>query len=255
MGSTNGSQTQPRQDQEAASRKYYDEFAEVYERRRGQNVPSGYHALLDELETGYVEKFGTNKSVLEVGCGTGLLLERIARFASEAQGIDLSPGMLRRAEARGLRVQEGSATALPYPDATFDVACSFKVLAHIPNIERALAEMARVTKPGGVILAEFYNPWSLRGLLRRMGPARAIGKTKQESDVFTRFDSPYRARQLTPGGCLLEGARGVRIVTPTAHFADMPGVGAIFRATERLLADSPLRIFSGFYVAQYRKGV
>src|SRR5690606_39017711 len=106
--------------------------------------------------------YGTGKDVLECGCGTGLILERIARFARSASGIDLSPGMLEVAKRRGLDVQEGSITSLPFPDASFDVTCSFKVLAHVPDIGRALAEMARVTRPSGVILAEFYNPWSLR---------------------------------------------------------------------------------------------
>ena len=46
---------------------------------------------------------------------------------------------------RGLEVHEGSVTALPFPDASFDVTCSFKVLAHVPDIGRALAEMAKAS--------------------------------------------------------------------------------------------------------------
>src|SRR5690606_25900880 len=121
-----------------------------------------------------------------------------------------------KARARGLDVLEGSATALPFDNDSFDVTCSFKVLAHIPDIETALSEMARVTRPGGYVLAELYNPWSIRGLLRVLGPARRIGQTRNESDGYTRFDSPARAKQLTPPGCTFDGARGVRIVTPAA---------------------------------------
>ncbi len=238
---------------EQASREYYDEFAAGYEARRAKNVPGGYHDMLDELEADYVARFGTGKRVLEVGCGTGLVLERIQQFASLAQGIDLSPQMLKKARERGLDVREGSATELPFDDATFDVTCSFKVLAHVPEIERALAEMARVTKPGGAILAEFYNPQSFRGLLRLLGPAKQVGQSKKESDVFTRFDSPRRIAQLTPAGCRFEGGRGVRIVTPTAHLVDQKPFGPWLRRAERLLCDTPLRHFAGFYIAHYHK--
>lgn len=238
---------------EHQSREYYDEFAAGYETRRANNVPGGYHDMLDELEAEYVERFGRGAQVLEVGCGTGLVLERIAAFAREAHGIDLSPKMLDRARSRGLTVQEGSATALPFADETFDVTCSFKVLAHIPEIERALAEMARVTKSGGVVLAEFYNPVSLRGLLRRIGPQMRIGTSKKEGDVFTRFDTPRRAVALTPPGCRFEGSRGVRVVTPTAHWVDSKPLGSWIRAIERRVADTPLKNLAGFYIAAYRK--
>ncbi len=235
------------------SREYYNEFSEGYETRRGKNVPGGYHEMLDDLEASYVARFGTGKTVLEVGCGTGLVLERIARFAARAEGIDLSPGMLEKARQRGLNVREGSATSLPFENDSFDVTCSFKVLAHIPDIDKALSEMARVTKPAGVILAELYNPYSFRGLLRALGPARRIGSTKNESDVYTRFDSPRRAKEMTPPGCMFEGARGVRIVTPTARLVDAPVIGRAFYKAEQALADTPLRALAGFYIATYRK--
>jgi len=105
--------------------------------------------------------------------------------------VDLSPGMLALAHKRGLDATEGSATALPIPSGSFDVTCSFKVLAHVPEIGKALAEMARVTRPGGVVLAEFYNPVSLRGLVKRLGPAGKISDATRESAVYTRFDAPW----------------------------------------------------------------
>lgn len=236
-----------------SNKRYYDAFAAGYERHRGKNDPGGYHELLDELEAGYVERFGTNRDVLEVGCGTGLVLERICRFAKSAKGVDLSPGMLEKARARGLDVTEASATALPFADESFDATCSFKVLAHIPDIESALSEMARVTRSGGYILAELYNPHSLRGLIKRYGPAGKVAADAHEKNVYLRFDSPERAKALTPMGCDFAGARGIRIVTPTAHFMRIPFLRRGLCQLERLLCDSPLKAFGGFYVATYRK--
>ena len=236
-----------------ANRAYYDAFSAEYERERGKNDPGGYHELLDELEAGYVQRFGAGRDVLEVGCGTGLVLMRIREFARTATGVDLSPGMLEKAQARGLSVQLGSATELPFDSNRFDVTCSFKVLAHVPEIEKALSEMARVTRPGGMVLAEFYNPFSLRGLAKRLGPAGKIAEGANEHDVYTRYDSPARAKQLTPPGCAYIGARGVRITIPSAKLMRSRIGRRVFRAAEHALCDSPLRRLAGFYVAAYEK--
>ena len=237
----------------SATRAYYDEFSARYEARRDGHDPGGYHDLLDELEVDYVERFGRGKDVLEVGCGTGLLLRRIAGFARTARGVDLSPGMLSHARERGLDVLEGSATALPFPDASFDVACSFKVLAHVEDIDRALSEMARVVRPGGYLLAELYNPLSFRGLAKRFGPAGKISEKHDERAVFTRFDPPWRAAAMAPKGTRLFASRGIRIVTPAAVAMRVPGLGAALRFAERALCDSPLRYFGGFWIAVLQK--
>lgn len=239
---------------ESATRAYYDEFARGYEKHRRPNDPHGYHALLDELESELVERHGKGLDVLECGCGTGLLLERFAGFARSAKGIDLSPRMLEKARERGLDVCEGSVTELPFEDASFDVTCSFKVLAHVPQIGKALAEMARVTRPGGIILAEFYNPLSLRSLAKRALPAGKISEGRRESDVYTRFDPPWVIPRILPPGAKLEGARGVRIVTPVAAAMRVPFLGPALRKLEVILADGPLAVFGGFYIAVIRKG-
>jgi ubiquinone/menaquinone biosynthesis C-methylase UbiE len=236
-----------------SNRAYYDAFSQGYETHRGENDPGGYHDLIDELESDFVARWGRGKDVLEVGCGTGLVLQRIARFASSARGVDLSPGMLERARERGLDVVEGSATALPFEDQSFDVSCSFKVLAHVPEIERAIGEMARVTRSGGLVLAEFYNPNSLRGVVKRFGPAGKIAPGTHEGHVFTRYDSPRSVERLLPAGCRIVASRGIRIVTPTARVMRVPGLRALFRGAERALCDSPLAKFGGFWIAAIRK--
>lgn len=238
----------------ATIRAYYDEFSRRYERRRGQNDPGGYHELIDDLEVDFTARFARGKDVLEVGCGTGLILERLATFARTARGIDLSPGMLEKAKERGLDVQEGSVLALPYADASFDVCCSFKVLAHVPDIQGALREMLRVTRPAGVVLAEFYNPQSMRALLKRFGPAGAISESTRESAVYTRFDTPRDVTAFLPSGCRIVASRGVRIVTPFALAMRVPVVRGALRAAEWALADGPLARFGGFWIAAFQRG-
>ncbi len=235
------------------TRAYYDEFAHAYEIHRRPNRPDGYHALIDDLEIDLVQRYGAGGDVLECGVGTGLLLERIAGFARSARGIDLSPGMLERARARDLDVTEASVTDLPFAEDSFDVTCSFKVLAHVPEIGRALAEMARVTRPGGVVIAEFYNPLSLRGMAKRLGPAGAISRTTRENAVYTRFDPPWVIPRLLPPSVRLVAARGVRIVTPSAGLLRVPVVRDVMRHLEWRLADTRAAWFAGFYVAVLKK--
>ncbi|MCL2447759.1 MAG: class I SAM-dependent methyltransferase [Polyangiaceae bacterium] len=236
-----------------ATRAYYDEFSERYDAERRPNRPCGYHALVDDLELELIARYGRGADVLECGAGTGLLLGRAAGFARSARGIDLSSGMLAKARARGLDVCEASVTDIPFDAGAFDVTYAFKVLPHVAAIRRALAEMARVTRPGGVVLAEFYNPLSLRGLAKRVGPAGYVSDITRESAVFTRFDPPWAIPRMLPPSLRLEGARGVRIVTPAAGFMRVPGLRRALRAIERRLADTPAAFFAGFYIAVLRK--
>jgi ubiquinone/menaquinone biosynthesis C-methylase UbiE len=232
-----------------SNRQYYDAFSERYDDPRS----GGYHRMLDDLEWSVIEPLTVGRRVLEVGCGTGLILRRIAERADSAWGVDLSPGMLRRARERRLQVVLGSATAIPFADARFDLVCSFKVLAHVRDIGRALAEIARVTRPGGQMALEFYNPWSLRYLAKRVGGPGATGHAQTEADVYTRWDAPSVIPRVLPPGVEIEGWRGVRVVTPFAGACALPVVGRMLAIAERAAIDSPLRYFGGFLVALARK--
>ena len=238
---------------ESTSRSYYDEFAKRYDDRRGGRVRDGYHDLIDDLEVGFVRPFASGRDLLEVGCGTGLLLERFAAMCKTAKGVDLSPGMLEKARQRGLDVVEGSATALPFEDASFDVAVSFKVLAHIPDIRTALSEMTRVVRPGGHVIAEFYNPRSVRALAKRLAGPLPVGDAIKEDVVFTRFDKPEDIPSLAPSNVRVVAQRGIRIVTPAAKVLELPIVGEAFRRAEHMLCDGPLARLGGFYVVALRK--
>lgn len=246
--------SEPRRDEEDRARRYYDRFASSYEAHRDHHDPGGYHDLVDELEVSLVSRHAAGRDLLEVGCGTGLLLRRFATFARRAEGVDLSPGMLERARARGLSVREASATLLPFDDASFDVTCAFKVLPHVPDLAGALDEMARVTRPGGVIIAELYNPVSFRGLAKALAPAGSTGAGQRESDVYTRLTPPWRAPGLAPRGTRFESARGIRIATPAAAVLRWAPARAVLGPLERALCDGPLRVLGGFYAVVYRKG-
>jgi len=227
---------------------YYDEFSDWYERERHR----GYHALLDRLEVELVAPHCPGRTLLDAGCGTGLILEKLRPLASCPVGVDLSAGMLRRARSRGLSVVQASLTSLPFAEATFDVVCSFKVLAHVEDIDAALVELTRVCKPGGRLFLEFYNPWSLRYLGKLVVAGRISARTS-EREVFTRWDTVRRLRGYLPAGLQLRALHGVRVLTPFAGLHRVPLLGRLLAAGEKLAVRSPLRYFGGFVVAECSK--
>ncbi len=220
----------------ARARRYYDRFAATYEAHRDGH--GRYHDWLDAREVEFAAPAVAGREVLEVGCGTGLLLRAFARLARRAVGVDLSPKMLEAARARGLEVVEGSATALPFAGASFDLAVSFKTLPHVPDLAQALAEMARVVRPGGLLIVELYNPWSVRALVKRALPLR--GAHGDEREVPTRFDDRAALERALPAGCTIEQVRGLRVVTPAARALDLPVIGRALESAERALADGPI---------------
>jgi ubiquinone/menaquinone biosynthesis C-methylase UbiE len=230
--------------QASDNRTYYDAFSEGYDRGRDR----GYHKLIDDQAAAIVGRYAAGKQVLEVGCGTGLILQRVAATAASATGVDLSPGMLRAARARGLEVLEGSATDLPFPDASFDVAYSFKVLAHIPDWDACMREMVRVVRPGGHIIVDVYNRNSLRFLIKRLWGPRRTSKAFDEHAISTRFWSPAEATTHLPEKTRVVSTAGIRITTPHPVVCRLPIVGALHEKIEWALMDSPLAGLAGFYV-------
>jgi SAM-dependent methyltransferase len=90
--------------------------------------------------------------VLDIGCGTGGTLELLGRYGS-VSGVDVNPRAVEWARRRGLgEIQEAGAESLPYDDARFGLVTYLDVLEHVRDDEAALAEAARVTRPGGVLL-------------------------------------------------------------------------------------------------------
>lgn len=234
---------------EQQARRYYDDFSHSYERERGH----GYHRMIDELELEVTLPYARGARVLELGCGTGLILARVAEVANEAVGIDLSEGMAQHARERGLDVRIGSVCQLPFEDEEFDLTYSFKVLAHVPDIDAALREATRVTRPGGHLLLEFYNPWSLRYLAKKVAGPQPIADSRTEADIPTRWDSPRAIKKLLPPNLELVDFYGVRVLTPVASAHRIPWFAPTLHRAEHRAARSLLRYFGGFLVAVLRK--
>jgi SAM-dependent methyltransferase len=129
---------------------------------------------------------------LELGCGTGIFLEKAARSGARVVGLDLSMDLLAKAHARLVGVPNvvlvrGNAERVPCPDATFDAVYGSSVLHHL-DLDRALAEVLRVLRPGG--RGVFTEPNLLNpqvALMFRLGLTKKYFGVSPDEIAFSRF--------------------------------------------------------------------
>lgn len=106
-------------------------------------------------------------ALLDVGCGPGMMIDHLFEALPDRfklTGLDQSHGMIRSAERRlahaaGVDLVLGPAEEMPLPDAGFDVVLAMGVLEYT-DLDGAIAEIARVTRPGGMVLVTMLNPFS-----------------------------------------------------------------------------------------------
>jgi len=131
------------------------------------------------------------RRALEIGCGTGLFVERTARSGATIHGIDLSTDLLAKARVRlrdleNVRLERGDVHRLPHPDGSFDAVYGSSILHHV-DLDAALGEAHRVLRPGGRIV--FTEPNILNPQVAWMfllGPREYFGLSPDEM-AFSRF--------------------------------------------------------------------
>ena len=131
----------------------YDDTSRLRARRSVWGPgPSGLdpaQVALDEIVS------RTPSTVLEIGCGTGAFAEQVCRALPSADYLatDQSVAMVDATRARGIRAEVADATALPYPDGSFDVVVAAWMLYHVPDLDATLREVKRMLRPGGTLVA------------------------------------------------------------------------------------------------------
>lgn len=99
-----------------------------------------------------LKKFAGSGRVLDVGCGTGAVLDFLKNKGYDAVGIDNSPEAIRFCEDKNLSVKLSSGDKIPFEDGSFDVVLALDVLEHISDDLAAVNEIKRVLKPGGFFI-------------------------------------------------------------------------------------------------------
>jgi ubiquinone/menaquinone biosynthesis C-methylase UbiE/DNA-binding transcriptional ArsR family regulator len=113
-------------------------------------------------------------TVGDLGCGTGQVCAALAPFVARVIGVDASAAMLQAAKKRlhrfdNIELRRGELESLPIDDARLDAATLMLVLHHVPEPERALAEVARVLKPGGRLVIVDMLPHDREAYKQQMG--------------------------------------------------------------------------------------
>lgn len=153
----------------AATRTSYDTLAVDY----AEHFRDGHDNM--PVERSVLSLFAdmVHGPVLDVGCGTGLATSELARLGVEVSGLDLSPGMLEVARRRLPEVtfEVGSMLALPYADSAFGGVVAWYSTIHVPDADlpTALAELARVLRPGGHLLLGFQVGTEPRRMTSALG--------------------------------------------------------------------------------------
>jgi SAM-dependent methyltransferase len=135
--------------------------------------------------------------VLEVGPGKGELAERILReLGADAVAVDQSERMVQLTRARGVEAIVGDVQELPFESGSFDADVAAWMLYHVPDVDLAISELARVLRPGGRLVAvtnsvdNLIELWSLAG----QGPKKdyAFGRENGEEVLRRRFSQVAR---------------------------------------------------------------
>jgi SAM-dependent methyltransferase len=200
-----------------------------------------WRAVLEQIEA------RSGARVLDVGCGAGGFVAYCGRRGMVASGIDPDPDMVRLAVDRERDVRSGGVEKLLWDDATFDLTTAFNALQFAEDTDEALAEMVRVTRPGGHLAVA---NWAERALndVDAIERALADGPPGPEGDLRL----PGGLRGLLEDGGLTEVHEG--LVDVPWEFADdeslvtwIVGDGAPEDAVEVLAAVRPYRQKAGGY--------
>ena len=149
----------------------FNSWASTYDRHWMQRIIFG--PIQRTVLQMAAEQVGRPNAILDVGCGTGKLLRAAAtRFpGARLEGVDVAVEMVKHAQAMTpngtIRFQQGTAEALPFPDASFDLVLSTMTFHHWHDQARGAAEVARVLTPGGRwLLADFVASGLMKPIRR-----------------------------------------------------------------------------------------
>ena len=137
----------------------FDRIAGVYDAMNSVMTAGLHHRWRERAAD--LARVGPDTRALDVATGTGDLAIALARRGGEVVGSDFSEGMLERARAKSqaVRWEQANALALPYDSDSFDAATVGFGARNFSDLERGLAEMARVVRPGGrVVVLEITTP-------------------------------------------------------------------------------------------------
>lgn len=238
-----------------------------------------FGAYMTEVEAQALDRLmGTERSplLLDLGCGHGRFLRWLAPRAERLVGLDRSARLLAvagealRADALSVPcgLLFGSAQEIPLADASVDRITCVRVLQHLPDQDRALAEVRRVLRPGGTLILVQYNWASPHGLIRaaKLPVKAALRRLIRATGREPAFDEPTKwtslgalRRQVEAAGLVVERATGAWLF-PLQYFRSRhsndawAGFHRLALGLEKLADTAPFSALGGYLLVRCRKG-
>lgn len=187
--------------------KHYDDLANIYDNEYANDL----YLSEDKIVYSAVSKINGGK-LLDVGCGTGNLLDNLNIPKEQYVGIDISEEMISVAKKKFPQFifHQGGMNKLPFKDNEFDIlTCMYGTISYSDDLRKVLKEFQRVTKPGGIIL---IMPYTLR-VKYSIGLGSCLAG--YETDVKLKFISSQYYEEIAKVGLKVKKVRGVNY---TANF-------------------------------------
>jgi len=154
-----------------ANRVFHARQSEGFLETQPYGLPEN-RARVRALMEGYAKRVGGGR-LLDVGCGTGFVLDLAHDLFREIEGIDATQEMLDKVVSRpNVKVRVGLIEELPFPDASFDMISAYGVLHHLHDLGRAFREIRRVLRPGGLFYADESPSFDFFSNVRGMRPGQ-----------------------------------------------------------------------------------
>jgi 2-polyprenyl-6-hydroxyphenyl methylase / 3-demethylubiquinone-9 3-methyltransferase len=184
-----------------------------------------------------------NRSVLDVGCGGGILSESMAQVGALVTGIDLSVKALRVARLHALenglttiRYLERSAESMAQTDpVSFDVITCMEMLEHVPDPQSVVSACANILKPGGTIFFSTINRNAIAFFKAILGAEYLMGWVPKGTHEYGRLIKPNELTKMCRvAGLIVEKINGIRFdpVRYQASLSSDPAVNYLMMATK-----------------------
>jgi SAM-dependent methyltransferase len=167
---------------------------ERYEEHHRERRAEGEFVFVPERIPLFQAAIGRGKRVLDLGCRSGALTRHILE-GNELVGLDVDAAALAKASDLGIEpVQANVEEPLPFEDASFDAVVAGELFEHLQFPDALVAEIARVLRPGGVLVGSVPNAFRLQGRLRFL-----LGRAPEDDPTHLQMFSPASMRELLGG--------------------------------------------------------